>query len=428
MNYLEAALEIAQQVYFANLPLTGVSRNFFARHSFNYEEQKKISGLISCELHHHLAIVDFLKRHQVSAPDDLAPVLWFITANSACYHHFDLMEMLNFGEKIFSDYDTEFPSERLLEILTLIHAPHDILNPELDQDCHEYLSLRFNTPLWLIKMWEKHLGPRVLKKLLPANERRVQQLVRLNPLYQGVEALLTTDDNFIPGPVPNTFIYQVKQSVKRHPLFIKKAIFQQRGAVSLILSELDYTLLGNCLIYEEYPQAVYLDVALNSFGKLKIDVAVSNDKRRIDIDKTMANFGLKNVFAFVSKPESLITQIRDEYHLVFVLPASSSFDLIRTVPDFFVHFNQNELDQYLLGQMKALEELVHYLAPGGKMIYMVNTISLKEGHGMIIEFLKEHRDLTLIKEKQFLPFDRYNSSLYVAILERQIETEPQHEN
>ncbi len=424
MNYLEAALEISRSVYRSHLSLASVGRNFFAQQQFTKEEQKQINGLISCEMHHHLAIIDTLAREDITVDADLEPILWHLLANAACYHHFPQAEMLALAGELFTQKESAFPEAELRELLKRIDEPKDLIAPEYEEDSSEYLGLRYNTPLWLVKMWRKHLGSKVASKLLHANRRRMQQIVRINPMQpKQKREILAFDQDFIEGPADNTLIYRARANVKRHPLFLEKAIFQQRGAISHILSELDYTLLGNCLIYEERPQAVYLDVALYSLGKLKMDVAVSNERRRLDINKTSEAFGLKNVFAFVSRPESLITQIRDEYHLVIVMPSNSAFDLIRTVPDFFVHFEQSQLDHYLTLQNRALEECRHFLAPGGKMLYLINTVSQKEGHGIIVEFLKQHRDLHLIKERQFLPFDRFNTALYVAILERETSAE-----
>jgi 16S rRNA (cytosine967-C5)-methyltransferase len=101
-----------------------------------------------------------------------------------------------------------------------------------------------------------------------------------------------------------------------------------------------------------------------------------------------------------------------------VIPNCSKFDLIRSLPDFFIHFKQSELDDYIKEQTAAMEESSRFVVEGGLLVYGVNTINHKEGTYLVQEFIRKHPEFKLILEKQYLPFDEFNTALYVAALRK----------
>ena len=86
MDFLVVASEIIKQVYNGGLPLAVAARRYFADADLNSDEQRRINGLLSCQMHHHYAIADVLKRANLEFSADLNPLLWLVVANGACYH------------------------------------------------------------------------------------------------------------------------------------------------------------------------------------------------------------------------------------------------------------------------------------------------------------------------------------------------------
>ena len=65
-------------------------------------------------------------------------------------------------------------------LLDFIKSTNEIIPNELDKTSPEYLSLRFNTPAWVIKMWQKQYGKGVVFKLLRTNYRQSIPSIRVN--------------------------------------------------------------------------------------------------------------------------------------------------------------------------------------------------------------------------------------------------------
>ena len=58
------------------------------------------------------------------------------------------------------------------------------------------------------------------------------------------------------------------------------------------------------------------------------------------------------------------------------------------------------------------------LEDGGYLLYFVDTISKKETSGVINEFLKEHPEFSLTRDKLYFPYKKYGGSYYFAVLKK----------
>jgi 16S rRNA C967 or C1407 C5-methylase (RsmB/RsmF family) len=76
------------------------------------------------------------------------------------------------------------------------------------------------------------------------------------------------------------------------------------------------------------------------------------------------------------------------------------------------------MDSLVEEQYTALTECSNFVDEGGQLAYIVPTMSNKESKLLIARFLKEHQDFVLEFERQYFPFDPYDSSLYFALLRK----------
>ena len=100
------------------------------------------------------------------------------------------------------------------------------------------------------------------------------------------------------------------------------------------------------------------------------------------------------------------------------MPDSSRLNLLQVLPDYFLHFDIEKLDELIANQSKALEEASAQVEDGGYLLYLVDTISKKENMGVINEFLKEHAEFTLIRDKLYFPYKKFGGSYYFAVLKK----------
>ena len=100
------------------------------------------------------------------------------------------------------------------------------------------------------------------------------------------------------------------------------------------------------------------------------------------------------------------------------MPDSSRLNLLQVLPDYFLRFDIQKLDELIANQGKALQEASAQVEDGGYLVYLVDTISKKETMGIINEFLKVHPEFVLTREKLYFPYKKYGGSYYFAVLKK----------
>ena len=100
------------------------------------------------------------------------------------------------------------------------------------------------------------------------------------------------------------------------------------------------------------------------------------------------------------------------------MPKSSTLDLLRSTPDYFLRIKQEQLDQIIQDEYNCLDECSKFVEDDGELVYMIPTLSRKESNSLIANFLVNHPDFSLITEHQFFPFESYDSCMYYARLKK----------
>jgi 16S rRNA C967 or C1407 C5-methylase (RsmB/RsmF family) len=76
------------------------------------------------------------------------------------------------------------------------------------------------------------------------------------------------------------------------------------------------------------------------------------------------------------------------------------------------------MDALFVQEKEILEETSKFVAENGTLIYLVYTISKKEGHSTVSDFLLAHPEFSLVKEEQRFPFDEYDTAMYYAVMKK----------
>jgi 16S rRNA C967 or C1407 C5-methylase (RsmB/RsmF family) len=173
------------------------------------------------------------------------------------------------------------------------------------------------------------------------------------------------------------------------------------------------------LIVETRPQALYLELPIFTRQRLHINVVTNSVERKLAMQKNLGLFNIKNVSLYEAEPKALVAVIEKPQDVVMVIPQCSKFDLIRSLPDFFVQFEQTSIDTLVAEQTATLTEAAKFVEAGGLLFYAINTMNHKEGKALIEEFLHQHPDFKLLTQQQYLPYDTLNTALYYAALRKQ---------
>jgi 16S rRNA (cytosine967-C5)-methyltransferase len=383
----------------------------------NGTSQGLIRSLTSCELHHHRLLEHVVNRfaNQLAPLDKL--VVQAAIGNNVFVKRLPHDLVIGFLYQFLTE--KEVPKASVDGLLALASPGKNLIAEDIKENSINYLGIKFNTPEWLVLMWIKHFGMTITLKILATNNKPVLQACRVNTLKTTTQKLLKQYADLSETPVEDTVIYQGKEPLKNHPAYTNNLIFQQRLAITDIVKQFSFdNVKGEMLLVETRPQALYLELPIYTEQKIRINIVTNAIERKMAMQKSLQAFQLTNVALYESEPKGLITYLSKKQDVVFVVPQCSKFDLIRSLPDFFIHFKQEDLDRLILSQKEALIESSQFVEDRGLLFYGVNTMNQKEGKMLIAEFLEQQPQFKLIQEFQFFPFEKFNTALYVAAMRK----------
>jgi 16S rRNA C967 or C1407 C5-methylase (RsmB/RsmF family) len=290
----------------------------------------------------------------------------------------------------------------------------------VDVNSLEFLSLRFNTPLWLVKMWNKTYGRKLTFKILKANSKAPLKTCRVNTSIIETSEVLAKENLYQKAFIDDMVIYQGNLPFNKQKYLETYHLFQQKMGFKYLVDKLDIDPFKGVAIYQGMSSNFYLEVGLKGHFSIPTDLIFATYQDFYQVKSNIANFKINNVKVYQSSSDSIVTCVSKKVDTFFVLPKSSNFELLRTTPDYFLRFDPKTLDSILSEQYKSLCECSSFVEDEGKLVYLIPTISNKEGRGIVDKFLQEHTDFYLEEERQLFPFDPYDSSLYFAILRKRI--------
>ena len=182
-----------------------------------------------------------------------------------------------------------------------------------------------------------------------------------------------------------------------------------------LLSKLDLDVFRTIGVYSETHNNLLLQLMAILGKKYRSKVIAGSLESYYQAKKDIENYKLTSIDLYEAKHNLIITCVSEKVHTFFVTPKNSNFVEFRKTPDYFNRVNQDELDEMIANQKEALNNAAKFVEQSGLLIYMVPTMDKKETVQIVDNFLKENKSYSLVEQKQFLPFDKYDSSLFIAI-------------
>lgn len=412
MEELDLSLAILNDIVDNDVPFNEALRKVFQSDPEKRPLRKNVATLIGCELRHSL-LFEFLtkplealsveeKRFLSLALGDL----YFVKRHTKE----DIVEALKkrLGEEKFA----------IVEPLVEKAGQTTAFIPDtLPKSSNRYLTLRYNTPEWVLKIWE-HFGFGTTYKILKKNSRPLVSTVRVRNSLS-IEELLNNNPDFHKTTVEGILSYSGKTPLRKLPEMREGKMFLEKPATKELLDRYHVSEPSEILVYNANADSSILKEIIEHYGSsIGINLGVPNLESYLDVTKMIKAMNLKNVNFFAANPLSMEASISRPIDLVIAAPNSSNFDLIREYPDYLLHFKKESMDALFQQEKDTLEGTSKYVAEKGKLIYMVYTISKKEGHNTINEFLLNHKEFHLVEEKQAFPFEELDTALYYCVLEK----------
>lgn len=416
MRPLELARDVLNDVINEGTPFQRALKKAFPRDSEDRVHASLVSSLVGCSLRHYWLFLEFLKRAETEYADDEKFLILAALSNNFFLKRMPVEDVLTYLKETLGDKYVP----KLDELLRRTDSVIDMLDETVSRNSLDFLALRFNTPRWLIRMWQRQFSRSLTFRILKRNNRPRLFTCRVNTLRTDEESLLNDyPDSFVKSKVPDVLIYQGKTPLRKTEFFRNFDVFIEKMALKHVIDEVYSPAMKDVLLYSGADDAVIRDFYMRIGRESELTLAVPSLAERPELDKLIRYYRARNVELIELNAESdPETAIRRQPELAIVYPKSSAFDDIRQYPDFLIHFDRASFDPLIAGQKEALEKVAPRVREDGKILYVVDTLSKREGHVNVMDFLAAHRDYELVEEKQYFPSDELDTALYFAILRK----------
>ena len=372
-----------------------------------------VAGLVGCELRHHILFEYLLKEYTDITPEEKR-ALCLGLANLCFYKHISKEETLMIlGKKV---EPSRF--EKVKPLLERMDGDTPFIPENISKSTNRYLSLRFNTPEWVLKIFE-HYGYGVTYKILKKNSRPFSSYVRVRTSVKSPENVIKEYPDFKKTNIEGILTFEGKTSLRKNPLIKDGTLFKEKPITKELIDTYSIEEPKELFVYNANQDSSILKEIIEHYGSsIGINMGVPSIEKYADVTRLIRQKELKNVNFFASSLDSLLVSISRPQDLVIAAPDSSNFDLIREQPDYLLHFNKEGMDELFAKEKETLNECAKFVAEDGLLIYVIYTISKKEGHQTILDFLVNHPEFKFVKEEQRFPFEEGETSVYYAVLKK----------
>ena len=282
--------------------------------------------------------------------------------------------------------------------------------PDPGRERDLYLSVSYSYPIWLVEKWIRELGPDAAERLLDAGNRIPHTVIRVNTLKTDRQGLLErlNEEGVTGSPslysLEGVTLQGPKGPVNRLAAF-KEGLFQVQGEAAQI---------GSHLLFPRPGESV-LDLCAGLGGKSTHLAAIMEDKgfilaldrsrrRLIGLLQSSIRLGSGSVNPVVADASGpLSTFLRYPFDKILVDGPCSGLGVISKNPDTKLTKKVEDIQRLARLQTTILNQAVHLLRKGGRMLYLTCTISREENEGVVEGFLERNSEIALENLKSTVP-------------------------
>ncbi len=408
------ARDILNRIINENTPFSLALKQAFKKNEVSKEDKANISAMVGCVLRHYLVLSNVISKQYPELESLGAIALMIAFSNALFIKKLDQEECNKEAQQYLKDDDVKAKDfiEPFLEEKKLV--PENI-----EVGSFEFLSYRYNTPTDIIKMWNKQFGHISCGKVLKANSKPAPVVVRIDNKKIEDEDFFNKYPEFerIEG-VNGVALFKGEGKFKNSEVNEKELAVPYALAFKEMLDEGDIDMLRGLAIYSEYPNDLLIDLVSRKEAITGVEFIAGNLSAATSTKNFIQKNQIKGINVYEVSASAIITCLSKPVHTFVVMPDSSRLNLLQLLPDYFIRFNFEKLDELIANQKLALSEAAAQVEEDGYLLYLVDTLSKKETINIINEFLANNENFTLVRDKIYFPYKKYGGSYYFAALKK----------
>ena len=408
------ARDILNRIINENTPFSLALKQAFKKNEVSREDKANISAMVGCVLRHYLVLSNVISKQYPNLDSVGVIALMIAFSNALFIKKLDQEDCNKEAQQYLKEEDV-----KVQDFIEPYLAEKKLVPENIEVGSFEFLSYRYNTPVDIIKMWSKQFGHIAVSKALKANSKPAPVVLRIDNKKIEDEDFFNKYPEFerIEG-VNGMALFKGEGKFKNHEVSEKALATPYALAFKEMLDEGDVDLLRGLAIYTEYPNDLLIDLlsrkeSINGVEFIAGNLATASNARNF-LNKNQ----VRGVNVYEAQASAIITCLSRPVHTFVVMPDSSRFNLLQLLPDYFLRFDFNKLDELIANQKLALKEAAEQVEEDGYLLYLVDTLSKKESINIINEFLANNENFTLVRDKLYFPYKKYGGSYYFAALKK----------
>lgn len=408
------ARDILHKIINENTPFSLALKQAFKKNEVSKEDKANISAMVGCVLRHYLVLSSVISKQYPNLDSVGVIALMIALSNALFIKKLDQEDCNKEVQQYLKDEDV-----KVQDFIEPYLAEKKLVPENIEVGSFEFLSYRYNTPVDIIKMWSKQFGHIAVSKALKANSKPAPVVLRIDNKKIEDEEFFNKYPEFerIEG-VNGMALYKGEGKFKNHEASEKALATPYALAFKEMLDEGDVDLLRGLAIYTEYPNDLLIDLLSRKESISGVEFIAGNLATASNARNFLNKNQVRGVNVYEAQASAIITCLSKPVHTFVVMPDSSRFNLLQLLPDYFLRFDFNKLDELIANQKLALKEAAEQVEEDGYLLYLVDTLSKKESINIINEFLANNENFTLVRDKLYFPYKKYGGSYYFAALKK----------
>ena len=408
------ARDILNRIINENTPFSLALKQAFKKNEVSREDKANISAMVGCVLRHYLVLSNVISKQYPNLDSVGVIALMIAFSNALFIKKLDQEDCNKEAQQYLKDEDV-----KVQDFIEPYLAEKKLVPENIEVGSFEFLSYRYNTPVDIIKMWSKQFGHIAVSKALKANSKPAPVVLRIDNKKIEDEEFFNKYPEFerIEG-VNGMALFKGEGKFKNHEVSEKALATPYALAFKEMLDEGDVDLLRGLAIYTEYPNDLLIDLLSRKESISGVEFIAGNLATASNARNFLNKNQVRGVNVYEAQASAIITCLSKPVHTFVVMPDSSRFNLLQLLPDYFLRFDFNKLDELIANQKLALKEAAEQVEEDGYLLYLVDTLSKKESINIINEFLANNENFTLVRDKLYFPYKKYGGSYYFAALKK----------
>jgi 16S rRNA (cytosine967-C5)-methyltransferase len=277
------------------------------------------------------------------------------------------------------------------------------------KDWQAILATEHSHPRWLVKKWLDYFDREETEALMRANNTIAPLVLRVNSLRSSRETVLALlAESGISAVAtrwsPAGIWVKSRSLVNRLPGF-QAGLFQVQGEASQLISYLLSPQRGERILdacAAPGGKTTHIAELMADTGEL-----IALDKSEKGIEKIRENIArLRLTSVCTAKGDvshQLPAKLGSPYDRILVDAPCSGLGTLRSHPEIKWHRNETDIKRLSDLQERIVDRVVHYLKPGGVLVYSTCTLNKDENQNVIRDFLERHKEFVLDDAANHLP-------------------------